>query len=128
MAGRQQHSNNIRPMNPAGDQFIRVNSEAQMRHAKRVHARRRTGIYMMTMFVIIGFFVTGIGNYNRMHQAEAQTVKLNKQVKKAQTENKELKVTKNNLKDDKYAEQYVRQRYLYTKKGEVVFNLPDNNK
>jgi len=127
MFGKNKNTNNIRPINAAGDQFIRVNAAQQAAHARKTHRKRRNCIYLLTALAAIFFVVTGIGNHSKMREAEAQTVKLSRQVDKAKAENKELNETKKNLKDPDYVEKYVRQRYMYTKNGEVVFNIPDDN-
>lgn len=69
--------------------------------------------------------VTGVGNYLQLRTAEARSLKVEQQVEKAKSENKRLVKLKNNLQNEDYVEQYVRQHYMYTKKGEVIFNLPD---
>ncbi|WP_246163810.1 FtsB family cell division protein [Weissella coleopterorum] len=125
MVQRIQKNNNIQPLDSAGARFIQYNSEKQRIHMRQVHRRRTKLIYGMAVVFCSVIMVTGIGNYLQLRTAEAQSLKVEQQVKKAKTENKRLVALKNNLQNEDYVEQYVRQHYMYTKAGEVVFNLPD---
>ncbi|AEJ23698.1 septum formation initiator [Weissella koreensis KACC 15510] len=117
--------NNIQPLDPAGARFIQYNSEKQRIHTRQVHRRRAKLIYGVAGIFCSVIMVTGVGNYLQLRTAEARSLKVEQQVEKAKSENKRLVKLKNNLQNEDYVEQYVRQHYMYTKKGEVIFNLPD---
>jgi cell division protein DivIC len=47
---------------------------------------------------------------------------------KIQNDNKALKVKVKQMNDEQYLEKLIRSKYLYTKKGETVYNLPNDAK
>lgn len=126
MAQNKQKNGKIYPIDSAGAEFMRYNAQRQALHIRRVRQMHQRIIYGVMLMVVVVATITGIGNYSQMRAAEAQSVNLTKQVKKAQADNKQLTTLKNNLSNEDFAEQYVRQRYMYTKDGEIVFNLPSN--
>lgn len=42
--------------------------------------------------------------------------------------NRRLKIKRNNLKDPDYLAKYIRYKFYYSKKGEQIYNIPEDSK
>ncbi|AUI72571.1 hypothetical protein COSHB9_04840 [Companilactobacillus alimentarius] len=97
-------------------------------YVKKVH-RRRIAVIGIVFAIIMVVFGVQIFNAHRtyantMEQIEVSKTKLNKQ-KSLQSD---LKLEVSQLHDTSYLEKYIREKYMYSKPGEQVYNLPNDVK
>ncbi|KRM18153.1 hypothetical protein FD31_GL001956 [Companilactobacillus nantensis DSM 16982] len=59
---------------------------------------------------------------NTMEQIEISNQKLTKQ----KSTQRDLKLEVSQLHDTNYIEKYIREKYMYSKPGEQIYNLPDD--
>lgn len=99
----------------------------QSNYETKVHQRRL--IFIGALFaIVILVFGTQILVSQRAYSQTNQQVELNQEkLKKQQSNQKDLKVQLNQLQDTTYLEKYIRDKYMYTKPGEQVYNLPVND-
>jgi len=92
----------------------------------KVHRRRLAAIgvlFAIVLFVLGSQIVKARMTYSSTQQSIAVSQeKLNKQ-KAVQSD---LKVEINQLKDTNYLEKFIREKYMYSKPGELIYNLPDS--
>ena len=106
---------------------------AQLRRKRKkateeVHRKRR--VRYLTIFGLI-FVVLGIQlilNITTTHRikSEIQTNRTNL-VEQKETKRR-LKIKRNNLKDPDYLAKYIRYKFYYSKKGEQIYNIPEDSK
>ncbi|MDR3189575.1 MAG: septum formation initiator family protein [Lactobacillaceae bacterium] len=118
-----QMNNNIRPLNHTAARF----PAEQATHAQIVHRRRRRVFYCIMVGAIVASVMAVLFQYQQLREASANSQYQQEQLAKSKKVNKDLNQQRKNLKDDAYVEKLIRSRYMYTKEGEVVFNLPDGN-
>lgn len=95
---------------------------------KLIHRRRRNTI--MAFFAII-FVILGI----QMAIKVAQVHRLNDQVEaskqnlvKVEAREKKLTVQRDNLEDPDYVAKFIRNKFMYSKSNEKIYNLPNGGK
>lgn len=97
-------------------------------YVKKVHRRRIAMIGIIFAIILIVFGVQIFNAHrtyaNTMDQIEVSKQKLSKQ-KSTQID---LKLEVSQLHDTNYLEKYIRQKYMYSKSGEQIYNLPDDVK
>lgn len=111
----------IRPLRPqATSQAKTIASQRR----QRIH-RRRLGILLTALVAIL---VVGIGAYVHTRQQIAQSAvtvtKAKHTLAKTKQQKAALKIQIDQLNDSDYLMKLVREKYLVSKKGEVVFALP----
>ncbi|EEU20615.1 septum formation initiator family protein [Lactobacillus mulieris] len=106
---------------------------AQLRRKRKkateeVHRKRR--VRYLTIFGLI-FVVLGIQlilNITTTHRIKSE-IQTNKTSLVEQKEtNRRLKIKRNNLKDPDYLAKYIRYKFYYSKKGEQIYNIPEDSK
>lgn len=91
---------------------------------RRIHYRRRRNIRLITVAVLlICMFSIGY-KLVRLHEVNQQIATIDNSVVKAKSTNQGLQKQVDLLHDDNYLQELIRDKYMYTKKGEVVYNLP----
>lgn len=94
------------------------------RYFRKVRARRRKLIRLVTT-VILAVCLLTIGYRVVQYQIiKQQIAEVNVQKIKATNDNKNLKSQVTALHDPVYLQQLIREKYMYTKQGEQVYNLP----
>ncbi|KRK65004.1 hypothetical protein FC72_GL001631 [Companilactobacillus tucceti DSM 20183] len=95
-------------------------------YVKKIHKRRLTaiGVIFALVICVLGFQIINA------HQAYSRTVDniavSQKKLEKQRATKSSLKVEKAQLSDKSYLEKYIREKYMYSKPGEQVYNLPDS--
>lgn len=78
-------------------------------------------IILITIFVSIGsYWLKIVEKYQEKQELEEELVTLK------ETE-EELKVDVERLEDPEYVARYAREKYMYSKDGEIILRLPDND-
>lgn len=97
-------------------------------HVKVVHRRRMAVIGIIFVVILLVF---GIQIFSA-HQTYANTVERielsKKKLSKQKSTQNDLKLEVSQLHDTNYLEKYIREKYMYSKPGEQIYNLPDDVK
>ena len=95
-------------------------------YVRKVHRRRMAliGLVFAIILVVFGIQIFNAHNTyaNTMEQIEVSKTKLDKQ-KSTQSD---LKLEVSQLHNTNYLEKYIREKYMYSKPGEQIYNLPDD--
>jgi len=95
-------------------------------YVKKVHRRRILMIGIIFAVIVIVFGVQIISAHNTYTSTIGQ-IEISKQklAKQKSTQN-DLKLEVSQLHDTNYLEKYIREKYMYSKPGELIYNLPDD--
>lgn len=114
---------NITPLNAKSANQLNL-EERKMRYHQVAHLRRR--VVLVAVMVIVTIFA--MVNYHTQYvkyEAASQSLETAKSnLDKANKTNANLKQEVKDLGDNSYLEKLIREKYMYSKDGEVVFNLP----
>lgn len=114
---------NITPLNAKSANQLNL-EERKMRYHQVVHLRRR--VVLVAVMVVVTIFA--MVNYHTQYvkyEAASQILETAKSnLDKANKTNANLKQEVKDLGDNSYLEKLIREKYMYSKDGEVVFNLP----
>lgn len=97
----------------------------QARMVKAIHKRRRNTI--MIVFAII-FVILGVQmgiKVSQNHRLDEQVVASKKNLKKTTATEKKLASQRDNLEDPDYVAKFIRNKFMYSKSNEKVYNLPN---
>lgn len=88
----------------------------------------RMTIYICTLLAIVGFvgltcFNSWVEIYNNINQKKNLETEYNSLMDKED----ELSDEVNKLQDPEYVAKYAREKYLYTKDGEIIIDVTNNN-
>lgn len=121
---KTKEQSNIWPLNAAGKHHIAI-EEQQAKYTRYIHLRRRflLGVFMIIVAVIA--MVNFHKQYTKYTTASAGLAETTKTLATAKTSHSNLKQEVRDLDDDSYLEKLVREKYMYTKDGETVFNIPN---
>ena len=78
-------------------------------------------------YIIIGFFlVKNVGTtVIDIYKKKAERKELNTQLVELKDKEEELKGTVTKLQNPDYIEKYAREKYLYSKNGEIIIRIPE---
>ena len=114
---------NITPLNAKSANQLNL-EERKMRYHQVVHLCRR--VVLVAVMVVVTIFA--MVNYHTQYvkyEAASQSLETAKSnLDKANKTNANLKQEVKDLGDNSYLEKLIREKYMYSKDGEVVFNLP----
>lgn len=109
--------------------FQKKQKEAQLDEKRRGQLKRHR--IRMKMWLTVVLVITLVFGYRivkaeyQKHIIEKKIQVTNKKVNKTKQKNKELNEKVAQLKDEKYTEKIIRDKYGYSKDGETVYILPD---
>lgn len=114
---------NITPLNAKSANQLNL-EERKMRYSQVVHLRRRV-VLVAVMLVVTIFAMVNYHTQYVKYETAAQSLETAKaNLDKAYKTNANLKQEVKDLGDNSYLEKLIREKYMYSKDGEVVFNLP----
>lgn len=97
-------------------------------YAKKVHRRRMAMIGIVFAIILVVFGVQ-IFNAHRTYANTVEQIEVSKQkLSKQKSTQRDLKLEVSQLNDTNYLEKYIREKYMYSKPGEQIYNLPDDVK
>jgi len=97
-------------------------------HVKNVHRRRMTLIGIAFAVILVVFGVQ-IFNAHRTYANTMEKIEVSKQkLDKQESTQSDLKLEVGQLHNTNYIEKYIREKYMYSKPGEQIYNLPDDVK
>ena len=93
-------------------------------HIRHVH-RRRVLFLVAILLVVFGIFSYQIIQENQaLAQTNQEVTKSKQQLGQVKQTNKNLKIQVKQLNDPTYVEKLIRDKYYYSKSGEIIFSLP----
>ncbi|MBJ7688841.1 septum formation initiator [Weissella confusa] len=114
---------NITPLNAKSANQLNL-EERKMRYSQVVHLRRRVVLVAVMVVVTIFAMVNYHTQYVKYETAAKSLETAKSNLDKANKTNANLKQEVKDLGDNSYLEKLIREKYMYSKDGEVVFNLP----
>ena len=114
---------NITPLNAKSANQLNL-EERKMRYCQVVHLRRRVVLVAVMVVVTIFAMVNYHTQYVKYETAAKSLETAKSNLDKANKTNANLKQEVKDLGDNSYLEKLIREKYMYSKDGEVVFNLP----
>lgn len=91
--------------------------------------KRRLRIYFLISITVISIGVIAVvSNIYKIHSLRKEESELNNKLDNLHTEEKELSSEIGKLKDPDYIAKYAREKFYYTKDGEYVIKIQDDNK
>jgi len=97
-------------------------------HAKVVHRRRILVIGIVFVIIMVVFGVQIFNAQRTYANTEEQIEVSNQKLAKQKSTKDDLKLEVSQLHDTNYLEKYIREKYMYSKPGEQIYNLPDDVK
>ncbi|CCG89745.1 FtsB family cell division protein [Pediococcus pentosaceus] len=93
-------------------------------------ARKQRALFILGVFAIIAtIFIFQIVHAHISRSSVNNKLAMETaHYEKIQNDNKALKVKVKQMNDEQYLEKLIRSKYLYTKKGETVYNLSNDAK
>jgi len=116
---------NIQPLNEAGRSELEFRQQ-ELAYQRAIYRRRIVYFGLAMLVVTIFSMIQYHGQYVKYNSAVQSNAQMQKNLDKATAENKQYTQTAKDLQKDDYLQKVVRERHLYTKDGETVFNLPTN--
>ena len=95
---------------------------------KQKKSRARLCLFVPVCFLVIIAIFTAVGNYwieisNKYEERNT----LKKEMLALREKVAELKEETNRLEDPDYVARYAREKYMYSKDGEIILRLPEGN-
>ena len=129
MSTQKRRQLNRQHVNPEIQQIIR-NSESEnmqaRRHYKKAHASREKKILFFGAVIATIFAVQLLVSQVKLHTANATLTTTQSRLTSIQKTNDNLKADVKRLNDPTYLQQILRDKYGYTKQGELIYNLPSD--
>ncbi|WP_220740911.1 FtsB family cell division protein [Leuconostoc miyukkimchii] len=122
---RQSHKQHV---NPEIQSIIRNSEPANMqakRHYQKAHANREKRILFFGAIFATIFAVQLLISQVRLHTANAMLTSAQSRLIATKKTNSKLKSDTKRLEDPTYLQQILRDKYGYTKQGEIIYNLPN---
>ncbi|MBS0950949.1 septum formation initiator family protein [Lactiplantibacillus plantarum] len=110
--------------------YIRQVATDEHGQAQRVaQVRRRRFILIVAVFgaLILFFGFQLINTRSNLHQVNRQVATSQVELKKVQQKNNQLESQIKQLNNKDYLQKLLRSKYDYTKSGETVYSLPNDN-
>ncbi|MGO3489847.1 MAG: FtsB family cell division protein [Lactiplantibacillus plantarum] len=110
--------------------YIRQVATDEYGQAQRVaQVRRRRFILIVAVFgaLILFFGFQLINTRSNLHQVNRQVATSQVKLKKVQQKNNQLESQIKQLNNKDYLQKLLRSKYDYTKSGETVYSLPNDN-
>ena len=93
---------------------------------KRFRLRKRSILIGFTSIFVIVFMTFSIGKYwVEIYDKYQEKKELEKELTALKEKEEELQVDANKLQNPDYVARYAREKYLYSKDGEYILQIPD---
>ncbi|CAM3097315.1 FtsB family cell division protein [Leuconostoc rapi] len=130
MSTQNRRQLNKQHVNPEIRAIIRNSEPANMqakRHYQRAHANREKKILFFGAIFATIFAVQLLISQVKLHTANVTLTATQDRLTAVQKTNADLKVDAKKINDPTYLQQILRDKYGYTKQGELIYNLPSDN-
>ncbi|MDR2660460.1 MAG: septum formation initiator family protein [Lactobacillaceae bacterium] len=112
------------------EQQVNLGVQNNMAKSQKIQSQHKLfiGIVNLLKYALIIIFAFSAGKILISYYKTNQQINdVNAQYKKYKKTNNELKLQNKNLKNPEYLEKVLRDRYQYSKYGEVIFNFPSES-
>ncbi|MCD2255943.1 FtsB family cell division protein [Agrilactobacillus fermenti] len=126
MIEKNMDSENVKSLN---NDFTKIQTlkninDRRKQYVRQVH-KRRLYLIAILLSIVTAFLGLQIFQTHRNTQQLQSQVQMSKtQLQKAQTQNTDLKQNVQQLNNADYLEKVIREKYYYSKPGEIIFSLP----
>lgn len=94
---------------------------------KQKKVRARLCLFVPACFLVIAMVFTAIGNYwIQISNKYQERNNLKEEMVTLREKEAELKEETSRLEDPDYVARYAREKYMYSKDGEIILRLPDD--
>lgn len=94
---------------------------------KQRKSRKRLCLFVPICLVAIFTVFTAVGNYwIKISEKYNEKNQLQEEMLTLREKEAELKIDANKLEDPDYVARYAREKYMYSKDGELIIRLPDD--
>ncbi|MFD1317795.1 FtsB family cell division protein [Loigolactobacillus zhaoyuanensis] len=104
----------------------RQQKQKRVHYVQRVHKRR----IMLIVALLVGVFLVSGFQIYQAHRSlvttTAQVTTKQTELKKTKAEQRQLKLQTEQLQNDDYLQQVIRQKYYYSKNNETIYSLPQD--
>lgn len=121
---------------PSGDNIhVLDNSYAREQYAKYSYEqkqvifrrRRLSALFILAVFIFTSAGIALFKDHQRLQLMRTYQVETQAKKKQTETEKSALEKEVALLKDEEYVGKLARSRYFYSKSGELIYPLPENN-
>lgn len=88
--------------------------------------KKRVFFQMVLMVPLLGLFLSTFKNWNEGLTYQKETEVLKEKLVETLEEEDELKSQINKLQDPEYIARYAREKYLYSKNGEIIIRIEED--
>ena len=118
---------NIRKID--NDYVRSANRQMEKLTKQKVRLRRRLSLFFVIASVVIISLISMIFNQNeRLAQKEAEKEKVLSELQEIKKEQELLQLQIKKLEDDEYIAKLARKEYFLSEEGEIIFNIPKEEK
>ncbi|WP_295746344.1 septum formation initiator family protein [uncultured Limosilactobacillus sp.] len=97
--------------------------QANQHYIKKVHAKRRRVILLVTGCLTLLFGIQILVNHHTLSTVNLQIAGTKTELAAKKKTNRQLKAEVKSLHDPAYIQQVLRQKYNYSKSGETIYNF-----
>ena len=98
-----------------------------MKKVSKKAKRRVTILTVLLIGLIVGLGASFFSNWATILENKKEASKLNSEYKELLEKETALKSEVTKLQDPDYVARYAREKYLYSKNGEIIIRIPDEN-
>lgn len=93
----------------------------------KIKLKRRMLLFGLTSVIIIGTITFTVGKYwVNIYEKYKEKAALEEELLSLQDKQKELELDAKKLQDSEYIARYAREKYLYSKDGEYIIKIPED--
>lgn len=119
--------NNVKQLNNDYSRQVATDHQGQKQRVNQVRKRRFVLIVAVFGALMLFFGYQLINTRVSLHQVNQQVATSQVKLKKAQQKNGQLETEIKQLNNKDYLQKLLRSKYDYTKSGETVYSLPNDN-
>lgn len=125
MSGKKNNNIEVLENDFAKEQY----AEYAKQQKQIIYRRRRLAVvFSLAAILFISLGISLFNDYARLNKLNEYKEETLAEQKEITTQKAQLQQTVDQLKDEDYVAKLARSRYLYSKDGELVFPLPENEK
>lgn len=95
---------------------------------KQAKFKYRLCLFMPACLLVVATIFVAVGSYwIQIREKYQEKSRLENQIIVLKEEEEELKVDVERLKDPDYVARYAREKYMYSKDGEIILRLPEDD-
>ncbi|MBU3852189.1 MAG: septum formation initiator family protein [Candidatus Paralactobacillus gallistercoris] len=121
--------NNVHALDNAYVQQQKQHQQRRQRatYVYKIHKRRLLILSIVLLVMLLFFGWQFFKVHRNIEASRAQIQQSQAALAKTKSQNDSLNLEIKQLKDPLYVQKYIRSKYLYSKDGETIYNLPQDN-